>query len=39
MYRRGIEQGHPDVGAAIGVVLVVVVMTVALINRRLMERN
>jgi multiple sugar transport system permease protein len=39
MYQRGIEQGHPDVGAAIGVVLVVVVLIIALVNRRLLERG
>jgi multiple sugar transport system permease protein len=39
MYQRGIEQGHPDVGAAIGVVLVVVVLLIALVNRRLLERG
>jgi multiple sugar transport system permease protein len=39
MYQRGIEQGHPDVGAAIGVVLVVVVLIVSLVNRRLIERS
>ncbi|MGH3377377.1 MAG: carbohydrate ABC transporter permease [Actinoallomurus sp.] len=39
MYQRGIEQGHPDVGAAIGVVLVIVVLLIALVNRRLLERG
>ncbi|MDN3351584.1 sugar ABC transporter permease [Actinomadura sp. DC4] len=39
MYQRGIEQGHPDVGAAIGVLLVVAVLVIALINRRLLERD
>jgi multiple sugar transport system permease protein len=39
MYQRGIEQGHPDVGAAIGVLLVVAVLIIALINRRLLERD
>ncbi len=39
MYQRGIEQGHPDVGAAIGVLLVVVVLLIALVNRHLLERN
>jgi multiple sugar transport system permease protein len=39
MYQRGIEQGHPDVGAAIGILLVVGVLIVALINRRVLERD
>ncbi len=39
MYQRGIEQGHPDVGAAIGILLVVGVLIVALINRRVLERG
>ncbi|MBQ0906009.1 carbohydrate ABC transporter permease [Micromonospora sp. U21] len=38
MYQRGIEQGAPDVAAAIGVLLVVGVVTVSMINRRLLER-
>jgi multiple sugar transport system permease protein len=39
MYRLGIEQGQPDVAAAIGVLLVIGVVTVSLINRRLLERH
>ncbi len=39
MYQRGIQQGHPDVGAAIGVVLVIGVLIVALVNRRVLERD
>ncbi len=39
MYQRGIEQGKPDVAAAIGVVLVIVVMLIALVNRRITERD
>lgn len=39
MYRRGIEQGQPDVAAAIGVLLVAGVVAVSLINRRLLERS
>lgn len=39
MYQRGIEQGHPDVGAAIGLLLVVVVLLIALLSRRLLERS
>lgn len=39
MYQRGIEEGHPDVGAAIGVILVIAVLIVALVNRRLLEKS
>ncbi|MEW2386454.1 sugar ABC transporter permease [Micromonospora sp. NPDC047707] len=39
MYQRGIEQGAPDVAAAIGVLLVIGVVTVSMINRRLLERS
>jgi multiple sugar transport system permease protein len=39
MYQKGIEQGNPDVAAAIGVVLVLLVLAVSLINRRLLERD
>lgn len=39
MYQRGIEQGSPDVAAAIGVILVLFVLTVSLISRRLTERG
>lgn len=35
MYQKGLEQGNPDVAAAIGVILVVMVLTIALIQRRL----
>ncbi len=35
MYQKGLEQGDPDVGAAIGVILVILVLTIALIERRL----
>ena len=35
MYQLGIEQGQPDVAAAIGVILVIGVLIIALINRRL----
>lgn len=34
MYQRGIEQGSPDVAAAIGVILVVLVLGVAWLQRR-----
>ena len=37
MYQKGIEQGNPDVAAAIGVVLVILVLVVALIGRRFTE--
>ncbi|TDO51370.1 multiple sugar transport system permease protein [Kribbella sp. VKM Ac-2527] len=39
MYQRGIEQGNPDVGSAIGVLLVVAVLLLALLQRRLLERE
>lgn len=39
MYQRGIEQGNPDVAAAVGVVLVILVLVVSLINRYLLERD
>lgn len=39
MYQRGIQQGNPDVAAAIGVVLVTAVLLVSLVNRHLLERD
>jgi multiple sugar transport system permease protein len=39
MYQKGIEQGNPDVAAAIGVLLVGAVLLISLVNRRLMERE
>ena len=39
MYQKGIEQGQPDVAAAIGVVLVVGVLLVSLGYRRFLERT
>jgi multiple sugar transport system permease protein len=39
MYQRGIEQGNPDVAAAIGVLLVIGVLVISLINKRLLERG
>jgi multiple sugar transport system permease protein len=39
MYQKGIEQGHPDTASAIGVILVVCVLVIALINRRILERD
>lgn len=37
MYQRGIQQGEPDVAAALGVLLVIGVLVVAWINRRFIE--
>jgi len=34
IYQRGIEQGNPDVAAAIGVILIVFVLVIAAIQRR-----
>ena len=39
MYQQGIQQGKPDTASAIGVVLVILVLIVALVNRRLTERS
>lgn len=39
MYQRGLQQGHPDEAAAIGVILVVLVTAVSLVYRRLVERD
>ncbi|WP_242000785.1 hypothetical protein [Kribbella rubisoli] len=39
MYQRGIEQGNPDVGSAIGVLLVIGVMLLALLERRFVGRE
>ncbi|WP_020573596.1 carbohydrate ABC transporter permease [Actinopolymorpha alba] len=39
MYQRGIEQGNPDIASAIGVILVIGVLLVALLQRRLLERE
>jgi multiple sugar transport system permease protein len=39
MYQKGIEQGNPDVAAAIGVLLVAAVLVISLVNRRLLERD
>jgi multiple sugar transport system permease protein len=39
MYQRGIEQGNPDTAAAIGVVLVILVLLISLVNRRILERE
>ena len=39
MYQKGIEQGNPDTASAIGVILVLLVLTVSLVNRRILERD
>jgi multiple sugar transport system permease protein len=39
MYQKGIEQGNPDVGSAIGVLLVIGVLIIALLERRLVGRE
>jgi multiple sugar transport system permease protein len=39
MYQKGIEQGAPDVASAIGVLLVVLVLVIALLSRRILERD
>lgn len=39
MYQRGIQQGEPDVAAAIGVLLVIGVLIISAVNRRLIERD
>jgi multiple sugar transport system permease protein len=39
MYQRGIEQGKPDVGSAIGVLLVIGVLLLALVERRFVGRE
>ncbi len=39
MYQKGIEQGSPDLASAIGVLLVLGVLVVALINKKLLERD
>ena len=39
MYQRGIEQGHPDIASAIGVLLVIAVLIIALGSRWITERG
>ncbi len=39
MYQKGIEQAHPDFAAALGVLLVIVVVGLSLLTRRLNERG
>jgi len=39
MYQKGIEQGNPDTASAIGVILVLIVLTVSLVNRKILEHD
>lgn len=39
IYQKGIQQGQPDLAAAIGMILVLAVMVTSLLSRRLTERN
>jgi multiple sugar transport system permease protein len=39
MYQRGIEQGNPDIAAAIGVLLVIAVLVVSLVGQRLVGKD
>jgi multiple sugar transport system permease protein len=39
MYQKGIEQGNPDTAAAIGVMLVIGVLLIAMVTRKVMERD
>lgn len=39
MYQRGLQQGHPDQAAAIGVILVVLIGAISYGYRRLLERD
>ncbi|WP_433158518.1 carbohydrate ABC transporter permease [Kribbella sp. CA-247076] len=39
MYQKGIEQGSPDIGAAIGILLVIGVLILALIERRFVGKE
>jgi multiple sugar transport system permease protein len=39
IYQKGIQQQNPDVAAAIGVLLVLVVMCISVVNRYLLERD
>ncbi len=39
MYQKGIQQGQPDIAAAIGMILVLAVMILSLVSRRLTERK
>jgi multiple sugar transport system permease protein len=39
MYQRGIEQGQPDLAAAIGIILVVAVLLLSFLSRRFLEER
>lgn len=39
MYQKGIEQGNPDTASAIGVILVILVLLLALVTRKTLERD
>ena len=39
MYQKGIEQGNPDVAAAIGVILIILVLVIAWIQRTFVGRR
>lgn len=39
MYQKGIQQGNPDLAAAIGLILVVVVLLLSWLSRKVTERN
>ena len=39
MYQRGIEQGQPDIAAAIGIMLVACVLLLSLLSRRVLEER
>jgi multiple sugar transport system permease protein len=39
MYQRGIQQGQPDVAAAIGIILVAVVLVLSFFSRRFLEER
>jgi multiple sugar transport system permease protein len=39
MYQKGIEQGNPDTASAIGVILIILVLIIAAIQRRIVGRE
>lgn len=39
LYQKGIQQGQPDTAAAIGILLVILVLGIALLSRRFTERE
>ena len=39
MYQKGIQQGQPDIAAAIGIILVLGVAALSLLSRRLLEER